>query len=183
MFKFVMSALMLCLSLSSFADTLIEVAPVMPVNCKVYDYPTVNWIYKLEKLVEDKDEVIYEFVTSYGRCVNGKTQPYEVNASIAQVGVIRDGLVLPWQKEGAEAEVTQESAGELRVRLVFNKKILFKKKVERTLSMTYEPGIPWGQPYYVRVGNMVQMVWPKLQFPWQIKLSVDETWNSTITIM
>lgn len=178
-----LSLFVILFSLSVFAETRIEVSPLRPVDCKEFNYPTVNWIYKLEKLFEDKEEVVYEFVTSYGACVNGKVVATTVEEDMALVDVIRDGLVLPWQKEGVESEVKQESPTELRVRLTYDKKLLFKKKVERSFYMTYEPGVTNGMPRYVRVGNSVRMEWPKLSFPWQIILSVDETWTASIKIM
>lgn len=183
MLKRIYTILFLALSLSAMAETRIVVTPERPVNCKDLDHAHINWNYKLEKMAESSQDVVYEFVTQHGSCVSGKMRPNLVEEKNAMVSVIRDGFVLPWQKEGVETEIFQESETEIRVRMTFDKRVLFKKKVERDLFMTYYPGENYGAPYWTRgPSGAPMMIIPKLYFPWKINLSVDETSHVKMTI-
>lgn len=182
--KNLLALVALIFSLSSFAQTRIEVTPLRPVSCRVANYPLVNWIYELKKVEENRQAVVYEFITQYGSCVNGEVVATAVSEENASVGVLQDDFLLPWQKEGAKGEAQQISATELRVTLTFDKKILFKKKVLKTLTMSYRPGVKYGPVYLIRnrIGGLE--TWQAdLQFPWKIELSVDEVFDTQIKIM
>ncbi len=186
MLKFLCTLVLFSLSLSIYAETqtTIVVTPVRPVNCQLTNSPHVNWIYKLTKISENDKESVFEFVTQHGFCENGRVRPYIIDERNASVGLFRDGLVLPWQREGAEATAVRESDSELRVRMVFDKKILFKKRTIRTLSMFFEPGVNYGPVYIIRQQNGGITTWQaKLSFPWKVLMNLDEvTGNSQITI-
>lgn len=175
MIKCLLTLVMFSLSVSIFAQTQIFISPVRPINCQMTDAPHVNWIYKLTKISDTVDEAVFEFTTQHGYCANKKVVPYVVDERYANVGLFRDGVVLPWQKEGAEATFTMESESELRVRMVFDKKDLFKKKTSRTLAMYFEPGLNYGPIQLIRQPNGGLTTWQaKLTFPWTIFLIVDQ---------
>lgn len=177
MFRFVVFIALAVFSLSVIAETRLEVTPQRPVNCAQFDHAQVNWVYKINKVSESAEQVTFEFITQYGSCVNGRVVPVLLDERIARVSVIRDGFVMPWHKEGAEASLEQASESELRVTVVFDKTLLFKKKVERTLTMFFEPGAStW---YTVQTRNGPQSILWRFTFPWNLMISVDQTTKLT----
>ncbi len=180
MLKLLCTLMLFSFSLSLYAWTSIVVTPVRPVNCQVSDAQHVNWIYKLTKISESPEEVIYEFITQHGFCENRRVRAYAIDERYVSVGLLRDGLVLPWQREGAEASVARESESEMKVRVTFDKKILFKKRSERSLSLFFEPGVNYGPVQYIRQANGGVIAWqPRLSFPWRVILSLDEANKSS----
>ncbi len=184
MIKWLFTAVLFSFSVSIFAQTQIYISPVRPINCQVNDAPHVNWIYKLTKISDTEDEAVFEFITQHGYCANKKVVPYIVDERWATVGLYRDGIVMPWQKEGAEATFTMESESELRVKMVFDKKVLFKKKTSRSLSMYFQPGVNYGPIQYIRQPNGGVTIWQaKLYFPWNVFLVADKlTGHSELSI-
>ena len=173
MFRIILVLTCTLFSFTTLAETRLEVTPARPVSCAQYDHANVNWVYKINKIQESSEQVTFEFITQHGSCVNGKVVPAVVDERTAGVSVFRNGLVMPWNKEGAEARLEQVSETELRVSIVFDKTILFKKKVERTLTMFFQPGISKWVMVNTNQGPR-SYLWV-FQFPWNMLLSVDQT--------
>ncbi len=166
---------LMLLSTGIFAQTVtvVLVSPVRPVDCKLADLQTVNWIYQLQTIREDSDTAQVQFVTQSGSCVAGRTVARPVDAKWATAFAQQNGNVWPWQKEGVKTSITAYSENEVLVSMKFDKRVLFKKKDENHLTYSYQPGDLFpAQWYRDRNGNM--QVWqPRVTYQWNIDLYLD----------
>jgi hypothetical protein len=138
--KKILICLLLAISTASFASTNVQVSPVNPVNCATQNANQVNWIYQVEKTLEDSDSVTFTFITKFGACIDQKISTQEIRIMKGNLVLLHDGLNLPFSKSGVVSNIQHYAANdEAKVTLTFDKNRLFKRKSVRTYSMTFNP--------------------------------------------
>lgn len=157
----------LALSFSAIANTRIEVLPTRPVDCKVESAPAINWVYEIETISETASELNVELKTSVGSCEAGQIYREDLVPRLAGIEVIRNEILLPFQREGVKARLVSVDRDEAVVSLRFDKKVLFKKSNEKSLMMTFHPG--GYRP--MKIGDRVE--WGSADFEWRIELAMD----------
>lgn len=167
------------LSLPVLSETVISISPVRPAHCDVEDYSYVNWIYQVEKISEDEETVVYEFMTEYGSCTDNKLLSAKIDMDLAVVDVDRKDFFIPGlQKRGTKTKLTELSPTEVLVEVTFDKKFLFKKKNERKFGMFFMPGTSFGPIMMRRNPQGGLMTYQeKLYFTWNVELVIDEPTN------
>jgi hypothetical protein len=124
----------------AFANsTNIVVTPEDPVDCHAQDYPHVNWVYNIEKLSETNDQVVFQFSTKLGACVNHKVVPEVLHTDLVLVDFIQNNFLLPWQKDPGSLSAAFMSPTELRVTLTFDKTRIFKTANREGFELTFYP--------------------------------------------
>jgi hypothetical protein len=96
-----------------------------------------------------------------------------VDGQLARAYAFRNGLVMPWQREGVKSSLRQTTPTELEVTLELEKRILFKRRPQNHLTFHFEPGnLGQTRLVYDAFGN--PRLWTQNYiFPWNVDLYLD----------
>ncbi len=165
--KNIILALSLGFTLSSFAQTTVELTPWIPVDCKGSEVNGVNWIVKNEKVEETEDSVTFWVHTAIGSCRDRVMNVSPMTSERVMVELFED----KWFGSYVETGVGHNSDGTIIIAMKFNKKKIFKKKDSAHFGLFYYP-----QGYKTIFNPHARFGAPTVQkygkyYPWRLQLT------------
>ncbi|MBD66620.1 MAG: hypothetical protein CME62_15530 [Halobacteriovoraceae bacterium] len=129
------SVITMLLAINLFAQTHVEVEPKYPLNCEKSDHQMVSQVENISTYENESTLEVY-FDTYHFSCIN--QQIYHRDISQPYVNVWKSGMTMPWHYV-PHAEVTQDGRVLAKVKVIFNKKKIFKNRNYRKYSYDFFP--------------------------------------------
>lgn len=165
-------------SFAAFAqDTGVIVTPYYPLDCRTQDHTYVNWVKDIRKVSESESEATFTFIAQYGYCQSQRQGLYRLEPSMLSIQLFKKGFCILCNEVPATASYQVINETELKVTMVVNKKVAFRKKNERRLIFNF---IPFYREYWVVNNGFSSLQRAPFIFPWNVDLFFDDGTELTI---